>query len=289
MEDESKYHDYLNNQQPDVSDQEMKDFLDKSSNAQIPPTNRKEDIWKNIDAATRKSNTTSYLMAAASLALLIVSWFVFLRPESISLHQTQFAEKKNVELPDGSVVELNADSELSFDTDWDQRNIELKGEAFFEVKKGEAFTVETDFGSVQVLGTSFNVISREKLFEVACKTGKVVVNIPSKDFKKIILPGDRISFNMSEVLEEQTTVETIGSWKKGQFYFDSKPLSQVFDELERQFDVDLETQGIDGQFFTGYFTNQELATALTMICEPMDLTFAIRSDTEVEIRPRNAQ
>jgi transmembrane sensor len=289
MEDESKYHDYLNNQKADLSDKEIKKFLDQSSRAQIPPSKRKEEIWKNVDAFTSESNLTPFLMVAASVAVLIVSWFVFLLPEVISSYSTQFAENKNIQLPDGSLVDLGADSELSYNPKWKKRELTLEGEAFFEVEKGKLFTVNTEFGTVKVLGTSFNIISREKQFEVACKTGQVEVSIPSRDFKKVILPGDVVNFNLQNIVVEQASIETIGSWKDGQFYFESKPLSQVLSELERQFDIDLETQGIEGEYFTGYFTNQELATALTMICEPMDLTFAIRSEREVEIRPRNAQ
>ena len=54
MEDESKYHDYLNDQKPDLSDKEMKDFLDQSSHAQIPASTKKEEIWRNIDASTKE-------------------------------------------------------------------------------------------------------------------------------------------------------------------------------------------------------------------------------------------
>lgn len=288
MADESTYHDYLNNQREELDDKEMKDFLDQSAHAQVPPSKRKEEIWNNIERSTGKPNANVYMMVAASVAVLIVSWIVFLQPDALTSYATNIAEAKQITLPDGSLVDLSANSEVAFNANWDQRDVSLSGEAFFEVEKGESFTVKTELGNVRVLGTSFNVIAREQRLEVACKTGKVEVSVPSQNFKQIILPGDLVRLNLSTIEVSQTTVETIGSWKSGQFYFDAKPLSEVLDELERQFDISMTTEGIDGQYFTGYFTNQELATALTMICEPMDLTFAIRAGNEVEIRPRNA-
>ena len=58
-------------------------------------------------------------------------------------------------LPDGSAVSLSPNSKMEFGSDADSRDVNLNGEAFFEVKKGVPFTVNTANGNVSVLGTSF--------------------------------------------------------------------------------------------------------------------------------------
>ena len=105
---------------------------------------------------------------AASL-LIIAGWFLFSRLNSEVLFQTANGERTQGALPDGSTFVLNADSRLSYDkNNWGTaRKISLTGEAFFSVQKGAVFSVETPTGSVQVLGTKFNVWSRNNLLEAA--------------------------------------------------------------------------------------------------------------------------
>lgn len=288
MNDDKTYHDYANEGHGELPDKEVKDFLDGSSNVSIPSGSSKEEIWTKIDQATSAKNTNWYWMAAASVVLLIAAWFVFM-PNQIILHETGLAETNEVALPDGSTLQLSADSKVEYAENWKERTLRLTGEGFFEVKKGEKFTVITEMGTVEVLGTSFNVIARKNKFEVACKTGKVRVSIPSKDFVKEIKPGEYTILSYQKILLDQREISKIGSWQSGEFYFDNRPVSEVFEELQRQFNVDLAFQGMEGKYFSGYFNNKELATALTMVCEPMDLTFAVLSNNQVEIRPRNTQ
>ena len=73
-----------------------------------------------------------------------------------------------VTLPDGSKVNLNADSRLTYKPyQWIiSRNVELEGEAFFEVKQGKRFSVKSNQNKVNVLGTSFNIFSRPGNYRV---------------------------------------------------------------------------------------------------------------------------
>ncbi|MEM9052122.1 MAG: FecR domain-containing protein [Bacteroidota bacterium] len=109
-------------------------------------------------------------VAASVLVILSLSIFLFTGSESF---ETDILQQEFVALPDGSEVQLNSSSTLAFNKRnfEDERELDLKGEAFFEVKKGVKFTVTTDNGAVEVLGTSFNVNSREERLEVICYTG----------------------------------------------------------------------------------------------------------------------
>ena len=90
--------------------------------------------------------------------------------------------KTEFHLPDSSFVALNMGSELYYTKKgWQtERRVELKGEAFFKVKKGSIFEVETDQGIISVLGTEFNVKSWNNYFEVTCYSGLVRVKTPKK-------------------------------------------------------------------------------------------------------------
>ena len=83
-----------------------------------------------------------------------------------------------VKLPDNSEVAINNNSEIEYQK-WfwkNNRTIDLKGEAYFKVAKGKTFEVNTNLGKVTVLGTQFNVNSKDNTFEVTCYEGKVKVN-----------------------------------------------------------------------------------------------------------------
>ena len=79
--------------------------------------------------------------------------------------QTTYGETKRILLPDSSTVLLNANSSISWSTQWKQvgkREVNLKGEAFFDVRKmnGMQFVVQSGGMKVKVLGTVFNVRNR---------------------------------------------------------------------------------------------------------------------------------
>ncbi len=131
---------------------------------------------------TSKSEKKSRLFSPSLLriaALLIITlglYFTFIY-DPISQYKTLAGEQETIELPDHSKVQLNASSELTFyASNWeDKRSVQLNGEAFFEVAKGNTFDVLTSLGKVTVVGTAFNVKNRDNYFEVKCYEGAVKV------------------------------------------------------------------------------------------------------------------
>ncbi|HJW29309.1 MAG TPA: FecR family protein, partial [Saprospiraceae bacterium] len=112
-------------------------------------------------------------LAAAAIALIF--WITTLNKPTTILALA--GEQKEIQLPESSEVRLNAGSSVTYNgrNFTKDREIHLKGEAFFKVQHGSKFTVLTEQGSVTVLGTSFNVIAWPDRFEVSCYTGKVKV------------------------------------------------------------------------------------------------------------------
>lgn len=245
-----------------------------------------EKIWNRIDKSTLEENVVQIdknksrsrrlwpLMAAASFLLLA---FLFW-PQSDNIgFNTTFAENKTIDLPDNSQVVLNAKSSLSFDKKFnDKRLINMSGEAFFEVEKGEKFTVITELGKVEVLGTSFNVYSRDNVFNVICKTGKVKVSNESSSV--VLIPGEKSQLRDNTIVK--TNIERKGNeWVKGVFHFEDMTLANVTKEMERQFAVKFEYPSeIGAQSYTGFFDARDLDQALQSVFWPLNYSYKKESN-----------
>ena len=152
-------------------------FLSDKIQLKVPVKTSRDDIWANLynrvqepgnknEGKLRKINfSLKYqLSAAASIIVLIGLFYLFNLNKQITCI-TQLGEMKEYVLPDQSKVILNADSKLTYKKGfWNSsREVYLTGEAIFEVKKGSLFTVNTNKGNVRVLGTSFNVFTRNNV------------------------------------------------------------------------------------------------------------------------------
>lgn len=234
---------------------------------------------------TRNRSRILYFTAAASLVLIIALYFTFRDFQQLKI-VAGTGKQQVLELPDGSGVFLNAISEIRYSEKKFQKNrlLQLNGEAYFEVKEGSLFTVESKQGKVEVLGTSFNVHSRNDYFKVTCLTGRVVVTTASAT--DTISRGESISLIDKEYRKtrEQDILKTL-SWRDGEFYYESTELRFVLDEIERQFGVSINASGVENRLFTGSFYRGNLEEALQIVCIPMDLDFEIFDQGKIRISP----
>ena len=221
------------------------------------------------------------LSIAASLSLMIL----FFWPSSdMSSFRTDMAENQNISLPDKSQITINADSWIEYNKEdyTKERIIGLDGEAFFEVEKGNRFVVNTVSGNVEVLGTSFNVLSREGVFEVICETGKVRVTNATKTDELILNPGQSARLSDGKLILETETLKA--GWRTGSFEFNEVPLSRVVSELERQYDLDII---LDDQLatmkYTGFFESGDMNKAMESVLWPLGLAYETSSDGTIEV------
>lgn len=223
---------------------------------------------------------------AASLAVIFVVYSILFTKKT-TIYKTAKSEIKTITMPDNSVITLNADSRLSFvEGNWmNNRSVSLEGEAFFDVKKGTKFEVNSEVGKVTVLGTSFNVKARKERYEVSCFTGKVAVSLYNDQSEKVLSNGLATKI-MNQKLSEPFDFKTksIAGWKSGEYYFEKQPLTEVFEEFERQFNVRLKINAnINDRIYSGYFTKVDKVEALELICLPMNLQFKIQNNNTVII------
>ncbi|MGV8135360.1 MAG: FecR family protein [Mangrovibacterium sp.] len=249
-------------------------------------TPAKENLLQGTDQQTdSKIRALPRLLRSAAAVIFIVLGYytvsTVLGKENI---RTAVAEHSSVTLPDSTGITLNAATKISWDKNSfaGERAVKLSGEAVFDVTKGGRFVIETRNGTVEVLGTRFNVFSREDEFRVSCLRGKVRVS--SHQGQQILLAGEEAELTHDGLVKQQkNNIETAISWTEGIFYFEDKPLVSIFDELERQFNVSVRYEEKKDRLMTVGFSNKSLQEALDVICIPMNLDYEIQQDRNVRI------
>jgi len=254
------------------------------------PEGKTDELWSRINNTLAEEIDTKVILmprrkvfrmvayaAVACLALFFSSRLFFDSNESVYVGNGKSIAHV---LPDESRVRLNADSKIIYNkASWSKdRSISLEGEGYFEVEKGQKFTVQTDHGEIAVLGTSFNIYSRPDGFNVHCTSGRVQVTA-GKD-KVILTPGTLTSLNNGTLTRTEITQNKEVDWLNKIYRFDTLPLKVVFDAIERQFDVDIiSDQNVTDRLYTGSFEATDLNKALNTICFPMELTSTIQGRT----------
>ena len=229
---------------------------------------RKAAIWAHIQAEKDNSDLEiAYvnpnrqwwrrLAVAATFLLFATGLWFFTQKKDPSVSdpvlatkkvETQFQQRKQVTLPDGSLVTLNAGSKLRIAENWGDastREVWLEGEAFFEVTKkpntGAAkFIVHTNQVDVEVLGTAFNVKARRGSTEVVLQSGKVNLKKLNKEIIEM-KPNDRVQIvdnqilNDNSVLPQKVETEKFTAWTNGKVIFDNAPLSDIANAIEDHF------------------------------------------------------
>ncbi|WP_025744065.1 FecR family protein [Aquimarina pacifica] len=198
-------------------------------------------------------------------------------------YTTISGEKLAVILPDGSKIQLNANSTLSHKRFlWlDNRRVNLQGEAYFEVEKGKDFEVVTDYGKVTVLGTKFNIKTRSKLFELNCFEGAVRFDTFTTEEYHILEKGDQVLISDGE-LQNQKIKEDLPNWIQGISVFRDRPLQEVLDELSIQYKITVEIGNTDvSRLFTGSFIHDDIEKALKSTLLPMGILYTLSDDKTI--------
>jgi len=189
------------------------------------------------------------------------------------------------ELADGSKVWMNAVSELKFPLLFTQpeRNIALKGEAYFKVahQASQPFTVQVNGLKVQALGTEFNIKSydKESTFISLVKGSVSVEN--AKGERIILLPGESVvAANRNSPLQKERFDETVVlGWMQGLYYFRNEKLQQIAIVSERWFDVhvQLKDPSLAALNFTGAMDrNKPVSTFFNMLASSGDIRYEMK-------------
>lgn len=190
----------------------------------------------------------SFLKIAASI--IAIGALIYLGLQNTSFKEelsteimaTQ-SEVKEFNLPDGSVVFMNANSSISYEDGFgtDHRRLELKGGANFDVVRNESlpFVIKTTNSEVQVLGTSFEVMAyADRATEVNVSSGKVGLKATKTKADPIVLEAG----NMARLSADGTQLERgtlknnnhLGWWTR-ELVFDQTSLKEVAQDLNKTY------------------------------------------------------
>lgn len=269
------------------------------------PTSRlvaiRESIKKNgnlrpvvvMDKKARKSGwSLGRIKAVAAVTILLtLSISLYLLnydyPRTIA---TGYGQIKEITLPDGSAVVLNANSMLEYAKNWEaghDREIWLRGEAFFEVAKLAdkqdtsfiKFIVHVGGLDVEVVGTQFNVNNRNGAVKVVLNEGKV--RVKAKDGKEVnMVPGEMLSYleKSKAILKEYVDPEKHISWRNYHLIFEGEPLHKIANILETNYGV--QVIFADPQLSEKKITGILPSDSLEVILEALETIYSIKIEKQ---------
>lgn len=199
----------------------------------------------------RNWRKTIFWSSAATILILVGIFSLLKFTGNEELRINRLAQETGLvdELSDGSVIQLNANSSLSYLSEFeaDERKVALRGEAFFEITKDEKRPFIVDLEDelfVKVVGTSFNIkaIEGDSITEVYVNTGKV--EFGNQATKLVLIPGEKGIFNHTSNQLYKENKESTGLselyWMSGEVKFDGVPLIEVIEVLNTIFEAESE-------------------------------------------------
>ncbi|OFX39200.1 MAG: hypothetical protein A2X03_05775 [Bacteroidetes bacterium GWA2_40_15] len=313
-------------------------WVTAKSSLKNPGYNYHEGFWKFKHKISEDGNSDKYSdniriirLIARYAAIIIITFslsgLLFYRLgknkidyplETISELSVPMGSHARFSLSDGTVVDLNAGSNLKYDNRFGlkERVVHLEGEGYFTVAKDpqKPFIVKTSFLNIRALGTEFNVkaYSDDNKIEATLIEGSIKVEPVSDIYKAvdvILKPNQKLTFYKSDsslvektavegekpesktqpvstqkinkiprLVRENVDVERVISWKENRWIFEKESLSQIAVELERKFDVEIQ---FDSERLKNYrFTGTIVAEPIEQVLEVMSISAPIRYKLE---------
>lgn len=226
----------------------------ETENFTVPELERRFAALEQVIAARsrplsvqRSTGRRAWLLAASLTGLLMLAGFAwyFWQAHAWVKYSTAYGELKTITLPDGSRVVLNGHSQLSYPQNWGEtgREVHLDGEAYFQVTKTidrKKFIVKIrNSGSIEVLGTEFNVNHRAGRSKVMLESGRIRLTVGQKQL--VMQPGELAAFadNGEELVTHEVDPAVYKTWTERKIVFDQTTLGEVVEMLRQTYDLDV--------------------------------------------------
>lgn len=237
-------------------------------------------------AGARISVIRPFMMYALIAATLLISAGIFWVTQPVRT-TVPAGETLSLSLPDGSEVMLNSGSELHHNRlfGYTNRDIEINGEAYFDVQRSDIpFRVEANGSLTEVLGTSFNLRSWSsdpaRQTSLTVTSGRVSFQRADAKVSGVILTkgfSSELQNGMAAPSEPVSTdIDHALAWTQHQLAFAVQPLSVIFAELERKFDIEIQWNDprIGRSTLTSFYNEPEsAASVLNDICTVKGLSY----------------
>ena len=222
-----------------------------------------------VHLPVRKPRRTRWFAAAAALAAACVAFVAapLIHRHIITDYETGVAELRDVALPDGSIVQLDAGSAIAVDyTDAARRITLLSGQAFFQVTRDtqRPFSVLADEVSVTVTGTAFSVWKTTGTIDVSVQSGTVEVLHDGKRAGDPLTVGDRLVIDRMDkaIHRERMAPESVAAWRLQKLVVQDTTFGDIVEAVGRY---------LPGAIFVGDRTlNQRKITGVFDLNRPVD-------------------
>ena len=260
------------------------------------------DIYQQLDKVKKRAGITVvpkvsfrtiiWRAAMIFLPLMVSATFLYklLLPVEMLSFETHAGEQKEISLPDGTVVWLNACSKITYPEKFSkkERLVTLDGEAYFAVEKSESikFIVNAKDISIEVLGTMFNVraYENEESATTTLTTGKVAVYTDS-DETFILEPDQQLVYNIKNHSSRLNKVNVNDNdWKSGVLSFQEMNIVEIFRDLERRFDVTITVNKImSSDKYSMKFVNKEDLTNILDVLSDLsgEFNYEVKNKTVI--------
>ena len=253
---------------------------------------RKDEALKKQKPAQRIIRVYRRVAAILLLPLLVAGVWIY---SSGGNHNNTIADQRvsstifapmgarvSFNLPDGTTGMLNSGSQLSYALPFTgNRQITLKGEAWFEVKRDEdhPFEISTGNSGVKVLGTSFNLSAypEENYIEIVLQEGKVEFHDNKVDKETTILPSERLVFQDGNISKTVADPAKYNAWTEGKLIFRGDPMSEVARRIERWYNVKviLADRELEKYSFRATFQDDSLEDVLKFLAMTSPIRYKI--------------
>ena len=261
-----------------------------------------ESAWNKVSDKIEKKSIfiKNWISIAATIILLTGSYFVFQYINKPLETTTLYANNSftNDTLIDGSVIILNENSQISYNSDFNKnkREITLKGEAFFDIERdtSKTFIINTTNSRVEVLGTSFNINSEptDSLLTVFVNSGSVLFSYQPEDttmaYQEVRLSaGEKVTYNKNRgkviVSSDSDLNQTDTYWIDNKLSFDGITLGKVVQILEIIYDVKivLFNSELSNCRLTVSFDNNDIDQILEVIATTFNLELEQNKSTYI--------
>jgi len=262
-------------------------------NADLPPNGRATADWNSTRRPASPPRTRRRWMGAIAALLILVVAGTWLWRQPVTV-RTGPGQQRTATLPDGSTVELNSGTTLTYRrgfqawpfVDAGRRAVQLAGEAFFQVEaRSQPFVVETAAARVTVEGTRFNVRSRptvDSSSTVTLASGRVEVAARNRPGRAVLLDrtGQHTRIDGSETTPsspQSVPMDHVLAWRQDGFAASEEPLTRVVQELERRYDKPIRlhesVQRTNAPVSLYYPEPAALSDILRDLCTALDLNY----------------
>lgn len=283
-------------------------FLSKSNNGQeiitIPNDKVNLKLGSGKLEIIKESGSTNILDTEGNLIAVQTGDKIKYKPTSnpkeIQYNELNvpYGKKFELELSDGTIVYVNSGSVLRYPTSFaagNNRQVTLRGEAFFKVAedKEHPFIVKSGSVNVRVLGTEFNVSAYEEDLEssTVLVSGSVhlydSLSVDNKLTSIQLVPGQRGAWSKEQHTFETDMVDTsiYTSWVQGKLIFRDMPFKKIRKQLERRYNVTIVNSDtdLDNNTFSANFEEETIEEILEILDRTYGIEYSIK-DNQINIK-----